>query len=113
MSEMQPQLSDMQMSDEIDLKELFQVLWSGRLIIVAISSVAAVASIVISLMLPNVYTANALLAPAEPGGGMSALMQQYGGLASLGGFNTGRRGRITSPTRNSAHEVACLYCRFC
>jgi uncharacterized protein involved in exopolysaccharide biosynthesis len=39
-------------------------------------------------MLPNIYTANALLAPAEQsGGGMSALMQQYGGLASLAGLS--------------------------
>ena len=45
-------------------------------------------SVVIALMLPNIYTANALLAPAEQsGGGMSALMQQYGGLASLAGVS--------------------------
>ena len=76
----------MAMDDEIDLKELFMVLWSGKWLICAITGVAAAASVAIALMLPNIYTANALLAPAEQsGGGMSALMQQYGGLASLAG----------------------------
>ena len=75
-------------NDEIDLKELFMVLWSGKWLITAITGVAAVTSVVIALMLPNIYTANALLAPAEQsGGGMSALMQQYGGLASLAGVS--------------------------
>jgi uncharacterized protein involved in exopolysaccharide biosynthesis len=78
----------MVMDDEIDLKELFMVLWSGQWVITAISGLAAVTSVVIALMLPNIYTANALLAPAEQsGGGMSALMQQYGGLASLAGVS--------------------------
>ena len=74
--------------DEIDLKELFMVLWSGKWLISAITGVATVVSVVSALMLPNIYTANALLAPAEQsGGGMSALMQQYGGLASLAGVS--------------------------
>ena len=86
MSDMQAGHSQTPFDDEIDLKELFMVLWSGKWLITVITGIAAVASLVIALMLPNIYTANALLAPAEhSGGGMSALMQQYGGLASLAG----------------------------
>ena len=76
------------------------MLWSGKWLISAITGVAAIASITISLMLPNIYTANALLAPAEQtGGGMSTLMQQYGGLASLAGVSlpsgeTGSRAQL-------------------
>ena len=81
-------VNNMAMDDEIDLKELFMVLWSGKWLISAITGVAAAASVAVALMLPNVYAANALLAPAEQsGGGMSALMQQYGGLASLAGVS--------------------------
>ena len=88
MSDIQPSYSQVVADDEIDLKELFMVLWSGKWLITAITGTAAVASVVIALMLPNIYTANALLAPAEQsGGGMSALMQQYGGLASLAGVS--------------------------
>jgi uncharacterized protein involved in exopolysaccharide biosynthesis len=78
----------MVMDDEIDLKELFMVLWSGKWLVSAITGVAAVVSVASALMLPNIYTANTLLAPAEQsGGGMGALMQQYGGLASLAGVS--------------------------
>ena len=83
-----PNASNTTMDDEIDLKELFMVLWSGKFLITGITGIAAIASVVIALMLPNIYTANSLLAPAEQsGGGMSALMQQYGGLASLAGVS--------------------------
>ena len=88
MSDMRAGHSETPMDDEIDLKELFMVLWSGKWLITAVTGLAAVTSVVIALMLPNIYTANALLAPAQQsGGGMSALMQQYGGLASLAGVS--------------------------
>ena len=88
MSDMQAGHSQTPLDDEIDLKELFIVLWSGKWLISAVTGLAAVASVAFALMLPNIYTANALLAPAEQsGGGMSALMQQYGGLASLAGLS--------------------------
>jgi uncharacterized protein involved in exopolysaccharide biosynthesis len=88
MSDMQTGHSQTPMDDEIDLKELFMVLWGGKWLISAVTSLAAAVSVVVALSLPNIYTANALLAPAEQsGGGMSALMQQYGGLASLAGVS--------------------------
>ena len=74
--------------DEIDLKELFMVLWSGKWLISAVTGLAAAISVVVALSLPNIYTASALLAPAESsGGGLSGLMKQYGGLASLAGVS--------------------------
>ena len=74
--------------DEIDLKELFMVLWGGKWLISAVTGLAAVISVVFALSLPNIYTASALLAPAESsGGGLSGLMKQYGGLASLAGVS--------------------------
>ncbi len=74
--------------DEIDLKELFMVLWGGKWLISAVTGLAAAISVVVALSLPNIYTATALLAPAESsGGGLSGLMKQYGGLASLAGVS--------------------------
>lgn len=88
MSDTQVGHSQTPMDDEIDLKELFMVLWSGKWLITAITGAAAILSVAAALLVPNIYTANALLAPAEQsGGGMSALMQQYGGLASLAGVS--------------------------
>ena len=72
MSNIQSDHSQLSIDDEIDLKALFMTLWWGRWLIGMITGISASASVVIALMLPNIYTANALLAPAEQsGGGMS------------------------------------------
>ena len=79
-----------QYDDEIDLRELFGVLWAGRIKIIAISVVFAVASVVYALSVPNQYKATALLSPAQSsGGGLSGALGQLGGLASLAGVSIG------------------------
>lgn len=77
--------------DEIDLLELFKNLWLGKWWIISFTVVAAALGIAIALYLPNVYKAEALLAPSseQQGGGLSAMAGQFGGLASLAGINLG------------------------
>ena len=76
--------------DEIDLRELFGVLWSGKIKIIAITAIFAVGSVFYALSIPNQYKATALLAPAQSdGGGLSSALGQLGGLASLAGVNIG------------------------
>jgi len=78
--------------DEIDLAELWRAVWAGKIVIILISFVFAVASIYYALSQPNVYKASALLAPASTdggAGGLSALAGQFGGLASMAGINLG------------------------
>ena len=77
--------------DEIDLRKLIRRLWAGKWLIVGITFAAAVIAVIVALMLPNIYRAEALLAPndQEGAGGLSALAAQYGGLASLAGINLG------------------------
>lgn len=83
------QISD-QYDDEIDLRELFMVLWAGKIKIVAITAVFAVASVIYALSVPNQYKATALLAPAQQeSGGLSGALGQLGGLASLAGVSIG------------------------
>jgi uncharacterized protein involved in exopolysaccharide biosynthesis len=79
-----------QYDDEIDLRELFGVLWAGKIKIIAITAVFAIASIIYALSVPNQYKATALLAPAQSsGGGLSGALDQLGGLASLAGVSIG------------------------
>jgi len=75
--------------DEIDLRELIRILWAGKWLIGGITLVTAVGTVIVVLILPNIYRAEALLAPNdhEGAGGLSALAAQYGGLASLAGIN--------------------------
>lgn len=78
-------------NDEIDLRELFKALWKGKWIIIATTFVFAVGAVLYALSLPNIYKADALLAPAESsnGGGLSKMAGQLGGLAALAGVNLG------------------------
>ena len=82
--------------DEIDLRELFTAIWQGKWIIIAITTLFAVASVFYAINQPNIYKSEALLAPAEQEqqGGLGALAGQFGGLASLAGVNLGSGGGV-------------------
>lgn len=78
--------------DEIDLRELFMVLWESKVAIVLCTALSALIAVSVALSLPNKYTAEALLAPRAEGGAggtLGQLASQYGGLASLAGINVG------------------------
>lgn len=76
-------------NDEIDLRELFSVIWQGKWLVIAITAVFAIGSVIFAILQPNIYKSEALIAPAseEPGGGLRGLASQFGGLASLAGVN--------------------------
>jgi len=72
--------------DEIDLWELWETIWSGRWLIVAIASVFTLGGVTYSLLAQEWYEADVVLAPAEKksiGGALS----QFAGLASLAGVD--------------------------
>ncbi|SUI48615.1 Wzz/FepE/Etk N-terminal domain-containing protein [Shewanella baltica] len=87
--------------DEIDLRELFSVIWQGKWLIIAITAVFAIGSVALALYLPNIYKSEALLAPAaeEQTGGLGALASQFGGLASLAGVNLRGKAAGTDKTQ--------------
>lgn len=80
--------------DEIDLRELFSVIWQGKWLILAITAIFAISAVIFAIKQPNIYKSEALLAPAseEQGGGLSGLASQFGGLASLAGVNLRGKG---------------------
>ncbi len=73
--------------DEIDLLELWNILWQGKWLVIASTVVFAVGSVFYALSQTQWYRAEVLLAPAEgrttPAGG------QLGGLAALAGVSVG------------------------
>ena len=81
----------MEYDDEIDLRELFTVLWADRKFIACVTSVFAVIAVIVALMIPNQYKATAVVAPAQSGGSsmLGAMASQFGGLASLAGIELG------------------------
>ncbi len=93
-----PPQANVQAEDDIDLRELFNAIWKGKWIIIITTFVFAIASVLYTLSLPNIYKADALLASAESSssGGLSKMAGQLGGLAALAGVNLG--GGKTSQT---------------
>lgn len=81
--------------NEIDLAELWHAIWSGKLLIIAITALFVISSVFYAMNQPNIYQATTLLAPASEQGGASGLSKmagQFGGLASLAGINLGGGG---------------------
>tara|TARA_B100000482_G_C12600057_1_gene294833 strand:+ start:100 stop:1029 length:930 start_codon:yes stop_codon:yes gene_type:complete len=74
-------------SDEVNLKELFFVLWNGKYLIILFTLIASLVGVFYSLSLPNTYKSSAVLASASGSSSMSNLASQYSGIASIAGIS--------------------------
>ncbi len=71
--------------DDIDLKELFNVLWAAKKLIIQITTIFAIGSVTVSLLLTNYYTSQSLLivrSASETSG-----LSQFSGLAAMAGVS--------------------------
>jgi uncharacterized protein involved in exopolysaccharide biosynthesis len=71
--------------EEVSLLDLLIVLAKHKTLIFGIPAAAAVVSIVVSLLLPNIYTAATKVLPPQQTQSTSAVLAQLGSLASLAG----------------------------
>ncbi|MFQ5625675.1 MAG: Wzz/FepE/Etk N-terminal domain-containing protein [Methyloligellaceae bacterium] len=81
--------------DEIGLLEYWRVIWSRRKMILAVSFGAALLAAGVSLLMPDIYRAEALLAPVsteESKSGLASALGSLGGLASMAGISMGGGG---------------------
>ena len=82
-----------QNEDEIDLLELWRTLYKHKRLILLSGFGAAVLAAGISLLMPNIYRAEVLLAPVSSGdakgGGLASALGGLGGLASMAGISGG------------------------
>jgi uncharacterized protein involved in exopolysaccharide biosynthesis len=74
--------------DEIDLREIWNILWGGKWWIIGITFLFASAGVLYALSLPNLYKSEGIYAPTQKQGS-NALGGQLGGLASLAGVSLG------------------------
>ena len=89
------QLSESNVNNsEIELRTVFSIIWRAKWYILIVTSLITLLSIFYAINQPNIYKAEALLAPAESEGntGLGGLAGQFGGLASLAGVNLGGQG---------------------
>lgn len=74
--------------DEIDLREIWDILWCGKWWIVGVAFSISLITVFYALTLPNQYKAEVVLAPAqENNGGIGGLAAQYSGLAAMAGIS--------------------------
>ena len=78
--------------DELDFRQLFQLIWQGKWIVVAIVTFFSITSVIYSLSLPNIYQSKALLSPVSEQAGSNGGMKGMGGLASIAGINLSQSG---------------------
>mgnify|MGYP001288404403 CR=1 FL=1 len=73
--------------EAIDFRELFKVLWDGKFLVIAVTSIFSIAAVIYSLSLPNIYQSKAYLSPVGEQVGTGQGMQGVGSLASLAGIS--------------------------
>jgi len=75
----------------LNLRQLAAILWAGKWLIAGIGFAGTLVALIVVLLLPNVYRAEALLAPnrEEGASGLASVASQYGGLAALAGIDLG------------------------
>lgn len=79
--------------DKISLRQIWQILWRGKQIVIATTIIFALGSVTYALLAKEIFRAEVLLVPATE---QSAPMigGQLGGLAALAGVSTGGRGGV-------------------
>ena len=76
--------------DEIDLRELFSVLWKGKFFIISFTAFVSISSIIISLMMTNYYTSESIIIARDQQDSNS--LSEFSGVASLVGVDLSGEG---------------------
>lgn len=74
-------------SSVIDYTNYISLVWKSKKLVIAIVAVFSIASVIISLSLPNVYRATSTVLAVDHGSQMSSVASQLGGLAAMAGLN--------------------------
>lgn len=83
-------------SDEIDLREIFLVIWKRKFWIAGFVFIVCAITVFAVLRMDNIYESKAILRPSQNDASqMSSMVSNLGGLASLAGINLGSSGSVS------------------
>ena len=88
LNNMMPLQQNQMADDEIDLKELFFVIWKGKWIIILLTILFTAGGVYYALSQPDTYKSEVLVVSAQ-GDSSAGLSGSLGGLAALAGVNIG------------------------
>lgn len=76
-------------NNQIPIQEILKIFWRDRLLFLLMVFIFAASSVIISLLIPNQYTASGTyqINEDESASSLSSIANQFGGLASLGGLS--------------------------
>ena len=73
---------------DLDLIDFIKVIWAGKISVILISSIFAISSVGIALIIPDKYQSSAVLYEVKSGSSASSgLLSNFGGLASIAGID--------------------------
>jgi LPS O-antigen subunit length determinant protein (WzzB/FepE family) len=73
--------------DEIDIGNIVEIILKEKIKLAVITSIFAISTVFLALSLPNIYTSQAMLAPANAKPSMSSSLSGMSSLAGLAGIN--------------------------
>lgn len=83
-------------NDEIDLREIFKVVWKRKFWIAGFVAIVCAVTVLIVINMDNIYESKAILRPSQNNTTqMSSMASSLGGLASLAGINIGSSGNVS------------------
>lgn len=74
-------------NEEIEIGELFSIIWKRKYLILLITIISSIFSIFYSLSLPNIYTSSTVMSPQQGNESISNSLGSYSSLAGLVGVN--------------------------
>ncbi len=100
--------------DEINLVELFQVVFNRKKLLVAIVLIVTALAVIYSLVAKEIYRAEAVIMPVGGSSGLASLASQLGGMPIIGGMMGGaasgtERFMALLNTRTLAEEIVKKY----
>ena len=81
--------------DAISFRDIVELWWQSRLMVIVVTAICTLAAGGVGLVLPKKYEALIVISPVSStsgsgqGGGISSMLSEFGGLASLAGLSVG------------------------